>query len=54
MPSGPWMSASHTNMSSSERGPAVMPSGGSEERPLYSLKRRFEAEDVMVVMNKGG
>jgi hypothetical protein len=29
-------------------GPAVMPSGGSLERALYSLKRRLEAEDAML------
>jgi hypothetical protein len=27
-----------------------MPSGGSELRPRYSLKRRLEAEDAMVVV----
>lgn len=35
-------------MSSSDIGPAVMPSGGSEESALYSLKRRLEALDAMV------
>lgn len=47
MPSGPWIKASQTNMSSSLMGPAVMPSGGSEERDLYSLKRRFEADEAI-------
>lgn len=36
-------------MSSSVTGPAVMPSGGSEESDLYSLKRRFAAGFDMVV-----
>lgn len=36
------------NMSSSFMGPAVMPSGGSEERARYSLKRRFAAVEAMV------
>jgi hypothetical protein len=35
-------------MSSSLTGPAVRPSGGSEESALYSLKRRLEAEDAML------
>lgn len=35
-------------MSSSVTGPAVMPSGGSEERALYSLNRRFAAGFDMV------
>ena len=48
VPSGPCISASHTNMSSSVTGPAVMPSGGSEERPRYSLKRRLEAEEEAI------
>jgi hypothetical protein len=48
VPSGPWMRASQRNMSSSLTGPAVMPSGGSEERDLYSLKRRLDAEDAIV------
>jgi hypothetical protein len=48
VPSGPWIRASQTNMSSSLTGPAVRPSGGSEESALYSLKRRLEAEDAML------
>jgi hypothetical protein len=43
VPSGPWIRASQRNMSSSLTGPAVMPSGGSDARALYSLKRRLEA-----------
>lgn len=50
VPSGPWIRASQRKMSSSEMGPAVMPSGGLEVRFLYSWKRRREAmEDAMVV-----
>lgn len=37
------MMASQTNRSSSLMGPAVMPSGGSMVRDLYSWKRRLEA-----------
>ena len=37
------MRASQRKMSSSEMGPAVMPSGGAEARVLYSWKRRREA-----------
>ena len=36
------------NRSSSDTGPAVMPSGGSLVRCLYSEKRRFEATEAMV------
>ena len=43
VPSGPWISASQRKMSSSETGPAVMPSGGEEVRSLYSWKRRRDA-----------
>lgn len=50
VPSGPWISASQRKMSSSETGPAVMPSGGEEVRSLYSWKRRRDAiEDAMLV-----
>lgn len=41
-------------MSSSETGPAVIPSGGSEERERYSLKRRREAEEVAIVCGVAG
>ena len=37
------MRASQTKMSSSEMGPAVMPSGGEEAKVLYSWNRRREA-----------
>ena len=36
-------------MSSSDTGPAVMPSGGEEVRFLYSWKRRFEARADAIV-----
>lgn len=50
VPSGPWISASQRKMSSSETGPAVMPSGGEEVRSLYSWKRRRDAmEDAMLM-----
>ena len=39
-------------MSSSLTGPAVMPSGGSFESMRYSLKRRFEAEDAMLCVDR--
>ena len=45
--SGPCIRASQTKRSSSLIGPAVMPSGGSCVRCLYSWKRRFDATDVM-------
>lgn len=48
VPSGPWINASQMNMSSSVTGPAVMPSGGSEENDLYSLNRRLAAGLDMV------
>lgn len=49
VPSGPWIRASQRKMSSSETGPAVMPSGGEEVRSLYSWKRRRDAiVDAMV------
>ena len=35
-------------MSSSETGPAVMPSGGEEVRARYSEKRRREATEVAI------
>ena len=41
--------------SSSETGPAVMPSGGSEVRRRYSWKRRLEATvEAMVGVEGGG
>lgn len=46
VPSGPWISASQRNRSSSFIGPAVMPSGGSLVRVRYSVKSRFEATVV--------
>ena len=49
VPSGPWMSASQRKMSSSETGPAVMPSGGLEVRFLYSRKRRREAVEEAIL-----
>ena len=53
--SGPQISASQVKRSSSERGPAVMPSGGEERRFLYSWKRRFEATvEAMVGGGRGG
>lgn len=36
-------------MSSSEMGPAVMPSGGEEVRVRYSWKRRLDAIDDAIV-----
>ncbi len=36
VPSGPWIRASQRKISSSETGPAVMPSGGLLVRFLYS------------------
>lgn len=48
VPSGPWMSASHRNRSSSLSGPAVIPSGGSTLSDLYSEKRRLEATDEAI------
>ena len=54
VPSGPWIRASQRNMSSSVTGPAVIPSGGSEESALYSLKRRFAAGlDIVYVAVAG-
>lgn len=47
VPSGPSMSASHRKRSSSDTGPAVMPSGGSWVRVLYSENSRFEATEVV-------
>lgn len=35
--------------SSSETGPAVMPSGGEMRRALYSWKSRFEATELDMV-----
>ena len=49
VPSGPWMRASQRKMSSSETGPAVMPSGGLEVRFLYSRKRRREAVEEAIL-----
>jgi hypothetical protein len=43
VPSGPSISASQLNMSSSETGPATIPAGGSVERALNSENRRREA-----------
>jgi len=40
VPSGPCIRASHTNMSSSLTGPAVIPSGGFVDSALYSPRRR--------------
>lgn len=40
---GPAIRASQVKMSSSERGPAVMPSGEEAVRDLYSENRRREA-----------
>ena len=37
-------------MSSSEMGPAVMPSGGLEVRDLYSTKRRLDATLEAIVV----
>jgi hypothetical protein len=48
------MRASQRNMSSSLTGPAVMPSGASDESILYSLKRRFEAEEAMLCVVGAG
>ena len=43
------MKASHTKRSSSDKGPAVMPSGGLELKFLYSEKRRLAARfDAMI------
>lgn len=43
------MRASQRKMSSSDTGPAVMPSGGEEVRVRYSWNRRREArEDAMI------
>ena len=53
VPSGPWIRASQRKMSSSETGPAVMPSGGEEVRSLYSWKRRRDAiVEAMLVSRK--
>jgi hypothetical protein len=49
VPSGPSISASQTKRSSSSTGPAVMPSGGSWVRCLYSWNRRLEATDVVIL-----
>lgn len=55
VPSGPWMRASQRKMSSSETGPAVIPSGGEEVRSLYSWKRRRDAiVEAMVVVDFRG
>ena len=54
VPSGPWMRASQRKMSSSEMGPAVMPSGGAEARFLYSEKRRRDATVDAIFRNLGG
>ena len=40
-------------MSSSETGPAVMPSGGEEVRARYSEKRRREATEVAIYGGAG-
>lgn len=43
------MRASQRKMSSSDTGPAVMPSGGEEVRVRYSWNRRRDArEDAMI------
>lgn len=53
VPSGPWIRASQRKMSSSETGPAVIPSGGEEVRVLYSWKRRLEAMEDAIVAEVG-
>ena len=52
---GPAIKASQVKMSSSERGPAVIPSGEEAVRDLYSENRRREASvDAMTGERKGG
>jgi hypothetical protein len=53
VPSGPWIMASHRKRSSSLTGPAVMPSGGSVVRCLYSWNSRLEATEFMLVVVAG-
>lgn len=53
VPSGPWISASQYNMSSSETGPAVMPSGGLLVRARYSWRRRRWAVDAIFCFVRG-
>lgn len=50
VPSGPWMRHSQCSRSSSETGPAVMPSGGLLVRARYSWRRRRWAVDWAMVV----
>ena len=50
VPSGPWISASQYSRSSSETGPAVMPSGGLLVRARYSWRRRRCAVEVAIAV----
>jgi len=48
VPSGPWMKHSHSKKSSSDTGPAQIPSGQSLTSCLYSCKSRRVAVAAMI------